>query len=150
MQDSRKSCLEEVKSSQMLRSSVQCVSSIARSPRSYRLPGLKSILARRNMGMEQSTLLGKDYPLSQSNCRIVIVGSKSGDNCLLALSHLPKEARIIATGNNLAEIQMDGEMYSEVNINLFLQPTLAYEKIIFIGKCATKCQRNIRNFDRNY
>ena len=68
------------------------------------------------MGMEQSTLLGKDYPLSQSNCRIVIVGSKSGDNCLLALSHLPKEARIIATGNNLAEIQMDGEMYSEVNI----------------------------------
>jgi hypothetical protein len=67
----------------------------------------------RKMGTEQS-LLGKDFPIAQSNCRIVVVGSKSGDNCLLALSHLPAAARIIATGNNLAEIQKDGDIYSEV------------------------------------
>jgi hypothetical protein len=76
----------------------------------------KTILSYRllsKMGTEQS-LLGKDYPISQSHCRIVVVGPKSGDNCLLALSHLPKEARIIATGNNLSEIQKDGELYSEV------------------------------------
>ena len=65
------------------------------------------------MGTEQS-LLGADFPISQSNCRIVVVGAKSGDNCLTALANLPSEARIIATVNNLSEIQKDGELYSEV------------------------------------
>ena len=73
----------------------------------------KHYLISRKMGTEQS-LLGKDFPIAQSNCRIVVVGSKSGDNCLLALSQLPAAARIIATGNNLAEIQKDGDIYAEV------------------------------------
>ena len=67
-----------------------------------------------SMGLDQSKLLGPDYPISLCNCRIVVVGAKSGDPCLLALSNLPPEARIIATGNTLAEIQKDGELYSEV------------------------------------
>lgn len=68
----------------------------------------------------QESLLGSDYPISQSNCRIVVVGAKSGDKALLALSHLPQEARIIATGNNLEEIQKDGDLYGEVSLQSFL------------------------------
>ena len=63
----------------------------------------------------QESLLGGDFPVSQSNCRIVVVGAKSGDQSLLALGNLPKEARIIATGNTLEEIQKDGELYTEVS-----------------------------------
>jgi len=66
------------------------------------------------MGTDQSTLLGSDYAVSQTNCRIVVLGPKSGDNALLALSQLPPEARIVATGTSLAEIQKDGDLYSEV------------------------------------
>lgn len=66
------------------------------------------------MGTDQSTLLGSDYAVSQTNCRIVVLGPKSGDKALLALSQLPSEARIVATGTSLAEIQKDGDLYSEV------------------------------------
>lgn len=66
------------------------------------------------MGSDQSSLLGADFPVSQANCRIVVLGQKSGDDALLALSHLPAEARIVATGTNLSELRKDGELYSEV------------------------------------
>lgn len=66
----------------------------------------------------QESLLGSDYPIAQSNCRIVVVGAKSGDQSLLALANLPKEARIIATGNTLEEIQKDGDLYTEVQYQL--------------------------------
>ncbi len=66
------------------------------------------------MGAEQSDLLGKDYHISQCKCRIVVVGPKSGDDCLTELGRLPKDARIIATGNTLEEIQRDGDIYEEV------------------------------------
>ena len=68
------------------------------------------------MGLDQSKVLGADYPIAMCQCRIVVVGAKSGDTSLLALSNLPPEARIIATGNNLAEIKKDGEMYSEASL----------------------------------
>lgn len=67
----------------------------------------------KTMGNQES-LLGRDFPVAQSNCRIVVVGAKSGDRSLLALGSLPKEARIIATGHTLEEIQKDGELYMEV------------------------------------
>ncbi len=74
----------------------------------------KRFVFKSTMGTDQSTLLGADYPISQANCRIVVLGPKSGDDALLALSQLPSEARIVATGTSLAEIQRDGELYSEV------------------------------------
>ena len=44
----------------------------------------------------------------------VVVGRKSGDACLVELSRLPKNARIVATGTTLEEIMKDGDLYSEV------------------------------------
>jgi hypothetical protein len=44
--------------------------------------------------------------------------NKSGDHCLTELSNLPKEARILATGNNLQEIQQDSYLFSEVSKSL--------------------------------
>lgn len=63
---------------------------------------------------QQTSLLGSDYAISRSSCRIVVVGRKSGDGCLLALANLPPNARIVATGNNIEEIKKDGDLYSEV------------------------------------
>jgi hypothetical protein len=67
------------------------------------------------MGADQSFLTA-DMALSRCNCRVVVVGPKSGDLALLALAHLPEGARIIATGNTLEEIQKDGDLYSEVRL----------------------------------
>lgn len=39
---------------------------------------------------------------------------KSGDDSVTALAYLPKEARILATGNNLQELQKDSSFFSEV------------------------------------
>ena len=88
------------------------------------------------MGADQSSavhdITGTSFPLSK--CRIVIVGPRrfniffmertfcsksfvpfySGDDCLTALTFLPKEARILATGNNLEELQKDSPYFSEV------------------------------------
>ncbi|KAJ1423921.1 D-isomer specific 2-hydroxyacid dehydrogenase [Ochromonadaceae sp. CCMP2298] len=69
------------------------------------------------MGADQSSLTG-DMALSRCNCRIVVVGPKSGDLALLALAHLPEGARIIGTGNTLEEIRKDGDLYSEANVLL--------------------------------
>jgi len=41
---------------------------------------------------------------------------ESGDHCLTELALLPKEARILATGNNLQEIQQDSHFFSEVSL----------------------------------
>lgn len=51
-----------------------------------------------------------------SNCRIVIVGPQSGEESLTELRHLPPEARIIATGNNIAELSKDGNLFTEANV----------------------------------
>ena len=40
-------------------------------------------------------------------CNIIVVGPKSGDDCLTALVHLPPKAKIIAFGNNLEELEID-------------------------------------------
>jgi hypothetical protein len=68
------------------------------------------------MGAEQATAYMNpgDANIAMCNCRIVIVGPRSGDDCLLELAHLPQEARILATGNTLEEIQQDGELFTEV------------------------------------
>eukprot|EP00981_Chlorochromonas_danica_P013096 scaffold5788_cov159-Ochromonas_danica.AAC.12 len=55
------------------------------------------------MGNETSSL----EKLQATNCRIVVVGPKSGDDCLLELVNLPKDARILATGANLEELKKD-------------------------------------------
>ncbi len=52
-----------------------------------------------------------------TDCRIVVVGPRNGDDCLIELAHLPKEARIIATGSTLEELQQDGNLFTEVRIN---------------------------------
>lgn len=92
----------------------------------------------RKMGTDQSSLLGSDYPISLANCRIVVLGPKSGDKSLLALSQLPPEARIVATGTSLAEIQKDGDLYSEVNVpasseseSIFAHSTVFIVRVMF-------------------
>ena len=109
--------------------------------RAYNLPYRIALYS--SMGTDQSTLLDRDYPVAQSNCRIVVVGAKSGDTCLLALSSLPPEARIIATGNNLAEIKKDGDLYSEVS-SVYVTSALGTRNtvtlcnscvLVLLGKC---------------
>lgn len=77
------------------------------------------------MGNETSSL----EKLQATNCRIVVVGPKSGDDCLLELVNLPKDARILATGANLEELKKDGNLYTEVillgNLNIFLLSSLS-------------------------
>lgn len=53
-----------------------------------------------------------------SPVQIVILGPKSGDDALLKLAHLPTEARIVATGTSLSDIQEDGDEFAQVNRNL--------------------------------
>jgi hypothetical protein len=65
------------------------------------------------MGVEQS-INNLETKYLNTNCRIVIVGAKSGDSALAELANLPKDARILATGKNLEEIKKDGELFSEV------------------------------------
>ena len=78
------------------------------------------------MGAEQSIInlqelntgnFNMNFPLAQ--CRIVVVGPRSGDACLTELAHLPKEARIMATGMNLKELEQDSANYSEVIMIIF-------------------------------
>jgi hypothetical protein len=61
------------------------------------------------MGVEQSTA-----NLASSNCRIVIVGPRNGDECLAELANLPSEARILATGSTVEELRQDSEAFTEV------------------------------------
>ena len=70
------------------------------------------------MGLEQSVLASQDLKLPFSTCRIVVVGPKNGDDCLTALAYLPQEARILATGQNIDELRADGNIFSEVVINI--------------------------------
>lgn len=66
------------------------------------------------MGVEASLMTTSETKLSSTHCRIVVVGPKSGDTSLLELANLPKDARILATGQNLDEIRRDGELFAEV------------------------------------
>lgn len=61
------------------------------------------------MGVEQS-LEG----VMQSNCRIVIIAPRNGEDCLSVLGTLPSSARILAIGNNLEELQAGEGFFSEV------------------------------------
>lgn len=49
-----------------------------------------------------------------SNCLIVVIGPKSGDDSLTELRHLPSKSTIIGTGMNLEELQKEGLAYTEV------------------------------------
>jgi hypothetical protein len=69
----------------------------------------------RKMGNSQGNSSEFPFPM-MTNCRIVVVGPQSGDECLVELANLPKEARILATGSNLEELRKDGELFTEVLI----------------------------------
>ena len=75
-----------------------------------KVPFTKRFIA---MGAEQSNLLG-DHKFPVSNCRIVVVGPKNGVPALAELANLPKDARILATGQNVEELRKDGELFTEV------------------------------------
>lgn len=72
------------------------------------------------MGAEQATAFMNpgEANIAMCDCRIVIVGPRSGDDSLFELAHLPKDARILATGNTLEEIRQDGELFTEANVIL--------------------------------
>lgn len=63
------------------------------------------------MGNETS-----DGIFANSNCRILVVGAKSGDESLSELRHLPQNAKILATGRNLEELRRDGNPFTEANV----------------------------------
>lgn len=68
------------------------------------------------MGVEASSLNG----LISCNCRIVVVGTRVGDDCVLTyLVNLPEGARILATGRNLDDLHKDGGYFSEANVLLY-------------------------------
>jgi hypothetical protein len=48
--------------------------------------------------------MGNKASSSGSICRILVVGSKSGDDCLTELSKLPPQAKIMATAETLEEL----------------------------------------------
>jgi hypothetical protein len=55
----------------------------------------------------------------EGECRVVVVGSSRGDDpCLVELAHLPGDARIIATGENLEQLQASGDAWSDANVLL--------------------------------
>lgn len=68
------------------------------------------------MGNEQTSVFNSsEFPFPvMTNCRIVVVGPRSGDDSLFELVHLPKDARILATGANIEELQTDGNLFTEV------------------------------------
>ena len=75
-----------------------------------------------------------NFPLS--NCRIVVVGPRNGDDCLTELAYLPKEARIMATGINLKELEQDSLNFSEVWKTNF---TMDFLLLICVGEHYFEC-----------
>jgi hypothetical protein len=67
------------------------------------------------MGNADSSMDG----LLNSGCRIVVLGSRSSE-FLTHLSGLPKEARILATGVTLEQLQKDGSFLAEGNVLLHI------------------------------
>ena len=57
----------------------------------------------------------KNIPIS---CNILVVGKKSGDDCLTELRWLPPHAHITGTGLNLEELEKDGSHIAEANVLL--------------------------------
>ena len=57
------------------------------------------------------------HTVSDAVLRICIVGPRSGDDALLELSNLPKEARIVATGNTIEELMRE-EYFLDANVLL--------------------------------
>jgi phosphoglycerate dehydrogenase-like enzyme len=72
------------------------------------------------MGNEQGvSTLNAEFPFPMmTNCRIVIVGPRNGDDSLLELAQLPRDARILATGKTLEELRTDGNLFAEGNVIL--------------------------------
>jgi phosphoglycerate dehydrogenase-like enzyme len=67
------------------------------------------------MGNADSSMDG----LLNSGCRIVVLGSRSSE-FLTHLSGLPQEARILATGVTLEQLQKDGSFLAEGNVLLHI------------------------------
>lgn len=65
------------------------------------------------------------WPLSpqfpDSACRIVVISPTSGEDCIVELSMLPRNARILAIGNSLEELSKDLVLFSEANVILNLR-----------------------------
>jgi phosphoglycerate dehydrogenase-like enzyme len=59
-----------------------------------------------------------DAPMQERECRVVVLGKKSGDNALLELCHLPKGARIVAHGENVGDLHAEGYLHEQGNVLL--------------------------------
>ena len=70
--------------------------------------------------------MGNKASSSGSICRILVVGSKSGDDCLTELSKLPPQAKIMATAETLEELIE----YDNGNGNDFRQCNVLFNGII--------------------
>lgn len=91
------------------------------------------------MGADQSSLGLNSLPMT--NCRIVVVAPRNGDDCLVELAKLPKEARILATGRNVEELREDGDLFTEVFIPIIISIIKFSNNFILLGECNIKCFR---------
>lgn len=62
------------------------------------------------MGQSESSVQEAD----NCNCRILVIGKKTGDDALSELCNLPSNAKIVATGCSLAELREEGYEFTEV------------------------------------
>jgi hypothetical protein len=56
----------------------------------------------------------EEFQYPDSLCRIVVVSPTAGEECMTALAKLPRNARILAVGNSLEELQREGNLFVEV------------------------------------
>jgi phosphoglycerate dehydrogenase-like enzyme len=59
--------------------------------------------------------MGQDLSLAETPCRIVVIGSRTSP-WLSELANLPSEAKIVAWGESLDELQASGKAYTEANV----------------------------------
>ena len=62
-----------------------------------------------------------DFQFPESACRIVVISPTSGEDCIADLSFLPRNARILAIGSSVEELEKDGILYTEANVLLNLR-----------------------------
>jgi len=52
------------------------------------------------------------------DCKIVVIGLKSGEDCLTELRWLPLEAHILGTGSTAEELELEKVPYRDANVLL--------------------------------
>jgi phosphoglycerate dehydrogenase-like enzyme len=73
------------------------------------------------MGNTTGATSPEDWQFRDCACRIVVIGPNTGEDCVSELARLPRNARILAMGSTLEELQRDGQLFTEANVLLNLR-----------------------------